>query len=78
MKTPALQRKMPLLLALAGLALFVAGCENVQPWQRGTLADYTMRPDRDPLRNAQADHVWFSREATHGGGSIGGGGCGCN
>jgi hypothetical protein len=45
---------------------------------RGTLADYTMRPDRNPLAQAQAEHVWFSREASQGGRGVGGGGCGCN
>jgi len=38
-----------LLLAATVLTLGGAGCANVKPWQRGKLADYTMRPDRDPL-----------------------------
>jgi hypothetical protein len=66
------------LLPLAALLLLASGCENVKPWQRGKLADYTMRADRDPLRTTQAEHIWFSREATSGGGGVGGGGCGCN
>jgi len=56
----------------------VAGCANVKPWQRGTLTDYTMQPDRDPLGTAQAEHIWFSREEANGGSGVGGGGCGCN
>ncbi len=56
----------------------LAGCANVKPWQRGTLADYTMRADRDPLGTAQAEHIWFSREEASGGRGVGGGGCGCN
>ena len=69
-----------LLLALAGLALGLGGCATarVQPWQRGTLADSTMDPDRDPLGGAQNNHIWFSREEASGGGGVGGGGCGCN
>lgn len=63
------------LLALAGLQ---TACTTVQPWQRGHLADYTMRPDRDPLTESVAEHVWFTREAFAGGKGIGGGGCGCN
>jgi hypothetical protein len=55
-----------------------AGCANVQPWERGTLADYTMRPDRDPLTIATREHLWFSREEASGGRGVGGGGCGCN
>ena len=58
--------------------LLTGGCANVKPWQRGTLADYTMRPDRDPLGASQMQHIWFSREAANGGGGVGGGGCGCN
>lgn len=36
------------------------------------------RPDWDPLALAAQEHLWFSREAVHGGRGIGGGGCGCN
>lgn len=56
----------------------LTGCQNVSPWQRGTLADYTMRADRDPVGDAQADHIFFSREMATGGKGVGGGGCGCN
>lgn len=55
-----------------------SGCANVKPWQRGTMADYTMRGDRDPLGQAQIEHIWFSREEASGGRGVGGGGCGCN
>jgi hypothetical protein len=58
--------------------LGLTGCQNVKPWQRGTLADYAMRADRDPLGDAQAEHIFFSREMASGGRSVGGGGCGCN
>jgi hypothetical protein len=50
----------------------------VKPWQRGTLSDPIMRPDRDPIGLALSEHVWFSREAAMGGRGVGGGGCGCN
>jgi hypothetical protein len=56
----------------------LSGCATVQPWERGTLADYTMRPDRDPLEGYLAEHVYFTREAAAGGRGVGGGGCGCN
>ena len=55
-----------------------SGCENVSPWQRGTLADYTMRQDRDTLGDSQSEHIFFSREMASGGKGVGGGGCGCN
>ncbi len=65
---------LPLLAFLAGLT----GCTTVQPWQKGNLSDYTMRPERDPLANTLSDHLFFSREASTGGRGVGGGGCGCN
>jgi Domain of unknown function (DUF4266) len=65
------------LLAGAFMAM-LTGCQHVKPWQRGTLSDYTMRSERDPLGEAQAEHIFFSREMATGGRSVGGGGCGCN
>ena len=72
------------LLPLAGLvALLGAGCATgnlvrVKPWERATLADYTMRADRDPLQTSLVEHRYFSRETATGGRSVGGSGCGCN
>jgi hypothetical protein len=67
------------ILGFAVVGLFaLTGCQNVSPWQRGTLADYTMRADRDPVGEAQAEHIFFSREMASGGKGVGGGGCGCN
>ena len=63
---------------LGALCAAGTGCQVVQPWERGTLSDYTMRGDRDPLGEAQADHIFFSREMASGGKGVGGGGCGCN
>ncbi len=51
-----------------------AGCQNVKPWQRGTLADVTMRADRDPIGIAMDEHIFFSREEASGGRGVGGGG----
>ena len=71
------------LIAATATALLATGCTTtnavrVQPWERATLADYTMRPDRDPLALALAEHVYFSRESATGGRGVGGSGCGCN
>lgn len=68
--------------ALAALAL-LGGCASeswvrVKPWQRGALADYSMNPARDPLGQSMGEHVYASREASSGGGAVGGAGCGCN
>ena len=68
-------------MALAVLAVISAlgtGCSTVEPWQRRTLSDATMRGDRDPAGLLLAEHMWFSREAAAGGRGVGGGGCGCN
>jgi hypothetical protein len=65
-----------ILLGIAGLLL--GGCATVQPWERAALADYSMRPDRDPLMTAMSEHIYFSREASSGGRGVGGSGCGCN
>ena len=72
-----MKHKTAWLLGTVALLLNV-GCANVKPWERGTLADYTMRSDRDPLTLATREHMWFSREAASGGRGVGGGGCGCN
>jgi hypothetical protein len=62
--------------AIAAL-LGAAGCSStalvrVKPWERAALTDSTMRPDRDPLHTAMAEHVYFSREAATGGRGVGG------
>jgi hypothetical protein len=72
-----MKHPIPLLFGLAAL-LLGNGCVNVKPWQRGTLTDVTMQPQRLPLSAALMEHVWFSREAATGGRGVGGGGCGCN
>ena len=64
--------------AIAMIALLSAGCATVKPWQRETLADPIMQPDRNPMASALIDHIYFSREAASGGRTVGGGGCGCN
>ncbi|NKB23770.1 MAG: DUF4266 domain-containing protein [Kiritimatiellae bacterium] len=66
------------ILILCGTLLLSTSCTTVSPWERGTLSDYTMRPDRDPLRDSLQDHIYFTQEGASGGRGIGGGGCGCN
>jgi hypothetical protein len=82
MKTNTARLPAALLLAALGLTA-LGGCASanlvrVQPWERAALADPIMRPDRDPLATAMADHVYTSRETASGGRGIGGSGCGCN
>ncbi len=65
-----------LFLAIAVFGL--SGCQSVQPWEKGLLADYSMRADRDSMHDAMSEHIYFSREATSGGRGVGASGCGCN
>ena len=73
-------RRMMLLAALMAAAVLSASCSSlgVEPWQRGTLAKPEMALNCDPLSQAFDDHIYFSKEATSGGRSFAGGGCGCN
>jgi hypothetical protein len=75
--------RLALLAALGAAAAFSGGCSTasavrVHPWERATLADVAMNPDRDPAGAAMIEHVYFSREAASGGRAVGGSGCGCN
>ena len=62
-------------IALAALS---SACTPVAAWERGTLAKPEMALDADPLDSALDSHVYFSKEASSGGNSASGGGCGCN
>jgi hypothetical protein len=65
-------------------ALFVffacatSACATVRPEQRAVLADPTMRFEGEPGEKAAIEHALENREAAYGGGSVRGGGCGCN
>jgi Domain of unknown function (DUF4266) len=60
------------------LALASAGCATVRPEQRAILADPTMQFDAKSADQAALDHALDNREGSTGGGSVRGGGCGCN
>ena len=68
------------LFFLVGGAAFVAGCSaiGVKPWQRDLLSRQDMQLNGSPIDAAIDDHVYFSKEASSGGRSFAGGGCGCN
>ena len=63
-----------ILLAL----LILSGCATVQPWDRDLLAQKKMSFNPTPMLQSIDDHIYFSKEASMGGASVGGGGCGCN
>jgi len=60
------------------LALVLAGCANVAPYQRGYLARESMALDPDPGVARSLDKTYAAKEAASGAASVGGGGCGCN
>ncbi len=62
-------------LALPG---FLAGCASVKPWDRDLLAESRMRFNPCPMLHSIDEHIYFSKEASMGGQSAAGGGCGCN
>ena len=51
---------------------------GVKPWERDLLAKKEMQLISDPVSASLDDHIYFSKEASSGGASFGGGGCGCN
>jgi Domain of unknown function (DUF4266) len=68
-----------LVAALGALGL-VSGCASlgVKVYDRDLLARDEMRLDANPVDAAIDDHLYFSKEASSGGRSYAGGGCGCN
>ena len=62
------------------ISLGATECSNlgVQPWERNLLAKPQMAIVSDPVEAGLDDHIYFSKEATSGGRSFAGGGCGCN
>lgn len=68
------------LAMLSLLALNLSACANlgVEPWERDLLAKKQMALTSSAIDAALDDHIYFSKEASSGGKSFGGGGCGCN
>ena len=58
--------------------LLCQGCSSVSPWERGNLAKEVMAINPSPHLNGFRDHIFTSKEASHGGHAGGAGGCGCN
>ncbi|MDD2738899.1 MAG: DUF4266 domain-containing protein [Methylomonas lenta] len=60
------------------LFLLAQGCSSVSPWERGNLARDDMSINPSPNLNSFRNHIFTSKEASQGGHSGAGGGCGCN
>jgi len=77
--SPAVLTRPLVLVAFTVLvALASSACATVRPEQRAILADPTMRFEGEPGEKAAREHVLENRESSFGGGSVRGGGCGCN
>ncbi len=79
MKNKSLINQFKLIASSASL-LVLSGCSSlgVEPWERDLLAKKEMALTSSPIDAALDDHIYFSKEASSGGKSFGGGGCGCN
>ena len=75
------------LITIFILALLASSCsttqnmsvkEKVKPWEKDILAQQSMQFPQDEMFSYSDDHIFFSKEASTGGNSVGGGGCGCN
>ncbi|WP_232787379.1 DUF4266 domain-containing protein [Spongiibacter nanhainus] len=67
-------------ILVAVLVLVTGGCstQRVEAWERDYLARPEMAWDPDGLTAGMRSHTYFSKEASTGGATVGGGGCGCN
>ncbi len=67
-------------LLLAAMAAATSGCSSLgpKPWEHDLMAEPAMRVEAYPLQSSVDEHVYFSKEASSGGRSFAGGGCGCN
>ena len=57
---------------------FCNSCIQVRGWEREVLSRKEMLLESDSISNTIDDHIYFSKEASSGGRSFSGGGCGCN
>lgn len=62
------------------LITIISGCASmgVEPWERDLLSKREMAVNSSPMDQATDEHIYFSKEASSGGKSFAGGGCGCN
>ncbi|MEE4245336.1 MAG: DUF4266 domain-containing protein [Kangiellaceae bacterium] len=72
-----LQRWIKVLTVIV-LAQCLLACTVVKPWERGVLARPEMAWTNDILESRLESHIYWSKEASSGGSSAAGGGCGCN
>jgi hypothetical protein len=77
----ALRFARPLSLTMMAIgATGSGGCSTLgaKPWEHDLLAERAMQVGAYPTEASMDDHIYFSKEASSGGRSFAGGGCGCN
>ena len=76
------RRRAAALLAALALGAGLGGCTSIEPWvkpyEREHLADPIMALSRNGIAATYRDHVFETREGSHGATGAVGGGCGCN
>lgn len=67
-------------IAAFGTLILLAGCASInpKPWEKDLMARKEMLVTAQSAQQAAEDHIYFSKEASSGGRSAAGGGCGCN
>jgi len=69
-------------LGALALAAALGGCTPIEPWvkpyEREHLADPIMALSRNSIAASYRDHMFETREGSHGATGAVGGGCGCN
>ncbi len=71
-------KRLKIVFVLAPALLTACADLGVKPWEREVLARPEMQLVDSPIEASLDDHIYFSKEASSGGRSFGGGGCGCN
>ena len=68
------------LMSIAAALLVSGGCAmlGAKPWDHDLLAEHAMQVSAYPIEAGMDDHIYFSKEASSGGRTFAGGGCGCN
>jgi hypothetical protein len=71
-------RAFAILLAMLGCACATQACATVRPEEREYLAEPALTWGGESMADDHERHVLDNREASTGGGTVSGGGCGCN
>lgn len=72
-----MRNRQTIAVLLIGLGLYLSGCSEIRPWERGNLAKPQMALEPHPAESTLREHIYGGREAASGGTSASGGGCGC-